>query len=264
MSYQYDNLIPKPDVIILGKDVLDEEEYKIHLREHIKAIYPIAQKYWKAIFEKKNRDENKDFFGPTDTKHETWNDYVINVVYDRYALNGSSYSIQFWPGGDGEHPETTFRDEENLIGQVYSFAGMDPSVEPCSNCASQKDEKVLSRAQVLLTIPIISQALDHRFRYIETTRIESVIGYLRDHFQWKFVQIGGIERPAKQFPNTKISVLRGIGKPQTAPDDKTDIPPIYAEYQILHKVTEKKAYGVKENDEILGVSQTLDFRMFSD
>lgn len=264
LGYQYDDLIPKPDAIIPGKDVLDEEKFKIHLREHIEEIYPSAQKYWKAVFEKKNRDENKDFFGPTNTKRETWNDYVINVVYDRYALNGSSYSIQFWLGGDGEHPDTTFRDEENLIGQVYSFAGMDPSAETCSNCASQKDKKVLSRAQVLLTIPIISQALDHRFRYIESTRIDAVIGYLRDHLRWKFVQIGGTERPAKQFPNTKISVLRGIGKPQTAPDDKTDIPPIYAEYEILHEVTEKKPCGVKENDEILGVSQTLDFRTFSD
>ncbi|KIL84053.1 Tyrosinase [Fusarium avenaceum] len=229
MSYQYNDLIPKPDVIIPGKDVLDGEN---------------AQKYWKAIFEKKNRDENKDFFGPTNTKHETWNDYVINVVYDRYALNGSSYSIQFWLGGDGEHPDTTFRDEENLI--------------------RQKEEKVLSRAQVLLTIPIISQALDHRFRYIESTRIDAVITYLQGHLRWKFVQIGGIERPAKQFPNTKISVLRGIGKPQTAPDDKTDIPPIYAEYEVMHKVTEEKPCGVEGNDAIFGVSQTLYYRKFSD
>lgn len=186
------------------------------------------------------------------------------MVYDRYALNGSSYSIQFCLGGDGEHPDTTFRDEENLIGQVYSFAGMDPSAETCSNCASQKEEKVLSRAQVLLTIPIISKALDHRFRYIESTRIDAVITYLQGHLRWKFVQIGGIERPAKQFPNTKISVLRGIGKPQTAPDDKTDIPPIYAEYEVMYKVTETKPCGVKKNDAILGVSQTLYYRKFSD
>ncbi|KAH6950229.1 hypothetical protein DER45DRAFT_580235 [Fusarium avenaceum] len=264
LRYQYDDLIPKPDAIIPGKNVLNEEKYKIHLREHIEEIYPSAQKYWKAIFEKKNRDENKDFFGRTNTRQETWNDYVINVVYDRYALNGSSYSIQFWLGGDGEHPETTFRDEENLIGQVYSFAGMDPSAETCSNCASQKEEKVLSRAQVILTIPIISQALDHRFRHIESTRIDAVIKYLQGHLRWKFVQIGGIERPAKQFPNTKISVLRGIGKPQTAPDDKTDIPPIYAEYEVMHKVTEEKPCGVKENDAILGASQTLYYRKFSD
>ncbi|KAI6777459.1 hypothetical protein HG530_001404 [Fusarium avenaceum] len=228
MGYQYNDLILKPDVVIPGKDVLDGEKYKIHLREHIKAIYPSAQKYWKAIFEKKNRDENKDFFGPTDTKHETWNDYVINVVYDRYALNGSSYSIQFWLGGDGEHPDTTFRDEENLIGQ--------------------KEEK----------------ALDHRFRYIGSTRIDVVITYIQGHLRWKFVQIGGIERPATQFPDTKISVLRGIGKPQTTPDDKTDIPPIYAAYEVMHKVTETKPCGVKKNDAILGVSQTLDFRTFSD
>ncbi|KAJ4245277.1 hypothetical protein NW762_014147 [Fusarium torreyae] len=264
LNYQYDDLIPQPGAIIPGKDVLDEKQFKVDLAKHIEKIYPSARKYWKAVFESKKKDDNEDFFGPNNTRDETWNDYVINVIYDRYALNGSSYSIQFWLGGDGENSDTTFRDEENLIGQVYSFAGMNPSTEGCSNCASQKDKKVLSRAQVLLTIPIISQALDRRFRHIRTTRIEDVKAYLRKHLRWKFVQIGGIERTAEDFPNTTISVLTGIGKPQTAPDDMTDIPPIYASYEILHEVTKEEPCGVTEEDELFGTSQVMNFRTFSD
>ncbi|KAL4721786.1 hypothetical protein ACLX1H_011280 [Fusarium chlamydosporum] len=252
LGYQYDDLIPKPEAIDPDKHVLIEKTFKTDLKKHIEDIYPSAQKYWKAVFEKKNRDENKYFWGPTNTKQETWNDYVINVIYDRYALEGSSYSIQFWLGGDGKDPNTTFRDEENLIGQVYSFAGMDPSTETCSNCASQKDKKVLSCAQVLLTIPLMSQALDDRFEHINTTRVDAVIVYLRNHLRWKFVQIGGFEMPAEEFPNTTISVLRGIGKPLTAPDEETDIPPIYAGYEILHKVTQEKACGVTEEDAVFG------------
>ncbi|KAF4956914.1 hypothetical protein FGADI_3517 [Fusarium gaditjirri] len=264
LGYQYDDLIPKPGAIDPETKLLNEKQFKIDLAEHIEDIYPSAQKYWKAVYENKSKEENKDFFGPTNTKNETWNDYVINVIYDRYALNGSSYSIQFWLGGDGENPDTTFRDEENLIGQVYSFAGMDPSTEVCSNCASQKDKKVLSRAQVLLTIPIISQALDHRFEYIDTTRVDDVIVYLKKHLRWKFVQFGGMERSAKDFPNTTISVLRGIGKPQTAPDDETEIPPIYATYEILYQTTEGKTCGVTQEDKLLGISQAKNFRTFSD
>lgn len=264
LGYQYDDLIPKPEAIDPDKHVLIEKTFKTDLKKHIEDIYPSAQKYWKAVFEKKNRDENKYFWGPTNTKQETWNDYVINVIYDRYALEGSSYSIQFWLGGDGKDPNTTFRDEENLIGQVYSFAGMDPSTETCSNCASQKDKKVLSCAQVLLTIPLMSQALDDRFEHINTTRVDAVIVYLRNHLRWKFVQIGGFEMPAEEFPNTTISVLRGIGKPLTAPDEETDIPPIYAGYEILHKVTQEKACGVTEEDAVFGVSQVLNYRTFSD
>ncbi|EXL91305.1 hypothetical protein NOF04DRAFT_18079 [Fusarium oxysporum II5] len=266
LGYQYNDLIPKPGAVLPGDKGLDEKQFKIDLAAHIEDIYPSAQKYWEAVYNNNNKPDNVKFFGPTNTENETWNDYVINVIYDRYALGGNSYSIQFWLGGDGENPDTTFRDEENLIGQVYSFAGMDPSVEGCSNCASQKDKKVLSRAQVLLTIPVISQALDRRFQHIDTTRIDGVIIYLQNHLRWKFVQIGGKERPTEDFPHTTISVLRGIGKRQSAAPEGTEValPPIYANYELLHTVTQKKPCGLTKEDKLLGVSQDINFRTFSD
>ncbi|EWZ40660.1 common central domain of tyrosinase-domain-containing protein [Fusarium oxysporum Fo47] len=264
LNYQYDDLIPEASAVDPEKGVLKEEQFKIDLKKRIEYLYPSAQKYWRAVFESKKEKDQIKFFGPGNTEHQTWNDYLINVVYDRYALNGRSYSIQFWLGGNADEPDTAFQDEENFIGQVYSFAGMPPSTETCSNCASQKDKKVLSRAQVLLTIPIISQALDDGFKHIKTTRLDEVTAYLKNHLQWKYVQIGGLERPAKDFPNTTISVLKGIGKPQTAPDQDMDIPPIYAEYEILHEVTQNKAGGLTKEDDVLGVSQKLNFRKFRD
>ncbi|KAK2680272.1 Tyosinase, C-terminal [Fusarium oxysporum f. sp. vasinfectum] len=205
-----------------------------------------GQKHCAAIFNNNKKVENVDFFGPTSTENETWNDYVINVIYDRYALGGSSYSIQLWLGGDGENSDTTFRDEENLIGQVYSFAGMDPSEGGCSNCASQKGKGVLFRAQVLLTIRIVPQALDHRFRHIKTTRIDD-------------------ERPTKDFRHTTFSVFRGTGKPRTTPDDADmALPPIYVGNKILPEVTEKSSCGVTSKYKLLGISQVMNFRMFSD
>ncbi|KAF5587251.1 tyrosinase precursor [Fusarium pseudocircinatum] len=265
LNYQYDDLIPKPGAIDPEKGVLKEDQFKSDLKKRIEDLYPSPWKYSREVFESKTKKDQIKFFGPDNAENQTWNDYLINVVYDRYALNGSSYSIQFWLGGNADDPDTTFRDEENLIGQVYSFAGMSPSTETCSNCASQKDKKVLSRAQVLLTIPIISQALDSGFKHIKTTTPEEVETYLKGHLRWKFVQIGGLERPAEDFPNTTISVFGGVGKPRTAPDDaEKGIPPIYADYQILYEATQKKPCGLSSKDHVLGASQKLNFRTFSD
>ncbi|EXK27302.1 hypothetical protein FOMG_16120 [Fusarium oxysporum f. sp. melonis 26406] len=259
LGYQYDDLRPGPDAILPGGD-LNEEQFKLDLEAHIQTIYPSAQKYYEALF-KDDNIPNKKFFGPHNTDNKTWNDYLINVIYDRYALNGSSYSIQFWLGGDGKDRDTTFRYRENLIGQVYLFVGLEPTAEGCSNCASQKDEKVLSRAQVLLTIPIISQALDERFEHIHSTTTDQVEEYLAKHLHWKFVQIGGKVRPATDFPKTIISVLKGTGKPQQT--DKA-LPPVYAEYRPLYKPTEQKDCGVKKGKGLLGAPEKLSFRTFED
>ncbi|KAF4337286.1 hypothetical protein FBEOM_8875 [Fusarium beomiforme] len=257
LGYQYDDLIPSQSAI--GPDgLLNEEQYAIELAQHIQDIYPSTQKYYEALFKDENVP-NRAFFGDHNTEDMTWNDYLINVIYDRYALKGTSYSIQFWLGGDGKDRETTFRDRENFIGQVYSFAGLEPSAEGCANCASQKDEKVLSRAQVLLTIPIISQALDERFRYIDTTKKDEVEEYLEKHLHWKFVKIGGEVRPASDFPKTTISVLKGTGKARGSA-----LPPVYANYVPLYKPTQTKACGVKEGEGLLGVAENLNFRTFED
>ncbi|KAG7436602.1 Tyrosinase [Fusarium oxysporum f. sp. raphani] len=236
------------------------QNFKLDLEAHIQKIYPRAQKYYEALF-KDDKVPNKKFFGPRNTDNKTWNGYLINVIYDRYALNGSSYSIQFWFGGDGRDRDTTFRDSENLIGQVYSFAGLEPTVESCSNCASQKDEKVLSRARILLTIPIISQALDQRFQHIDSTTTDQVEHYLAKYLHWKFVRIGGKVRPATDFPKTIISELKGTGKPQET--DKALLP-VYTEHRPLYKPTEQKDCGVKKGKGLLGAPERLSFRTFED
>ncbi|KAJ9425850.1 hypothetical protein QL093DRAFT_2588244 [Fusarium oxysporum] len=212
LGYQHDDLLPGPDAI---------------LPAHIQKIYPSAQKYYEALF-KDDTVPNKKSFGPHNTDNKTWNDYLINVIYDRYALNGSSYSIQFWLGGNRRDRDTTFRDRENLIGQ--------------------KDEKVLSRAHVLLTIPIIPQALDEGFEHIDSTTTDQVEDYLAKHLHWKVVQFGGKVRPVTNFPKTIISVMKVTGKPQ---ETHKALPPVYAEYRL-------KGKGM------LRAPEKLSFRTFED
>ncbi|KAK2688904.1 hypothetical protein QWA68_012525 [Fusarium oxysporum] len=91
------------------------------------------------------------------------------------------------------------------------------------------------------------------------------IVYLQHHLRWEFVQIGDQERPAEDFRHTTFSVFRGTSKPRTTPDDADmALPPIYVGNKILHEVKEKSSCGVTSKYKLLGISQVMNFRTFSD
>ncbi|KAH6869516.1 hypothetical protein B0T10DRAFT_418433 [Thelonectria olida] len=262
LRYSYDDLVPKPEAVE-PNGTLNEARYKTDLAAHIRTLYPSTIEYYQKLYEDR-AIENKEFFGPNNTEAMSWNDYIINVIYDRYALNGTSYVIEFWLGGADNDPNSTFSFKENFIGQVYSFGGLVPASEEnpsgCANCGSQKAKKVLSRAQVPLTIPIISQALDGKYEHLNTTRGRDVVPYLEKHLHWRFVQTGGEVKPASDFPNTTISVWRGTGKPQEGTSrDGQPLPPVYAQYKPQYSPTEHKEGGLSESDELLGRAHAPEF-----
>ncbi|RSL59298.1 hypothetical protein CEP53_005857 [Fusarium sp. AF-6] len=255
LGYTYDILTPAP-ISLDENGALNEEVYKAELLAKINSTYTSTGEYYRKLYEDE-KIPNEEFFGPHNTELHTWNDYIINVIYDRYALNGSSYVIEFWLGGRDNDRESTFHDPENLIGSVYCLAGMTPSstIKPggCANCGSQRDNKVLSRGQVSLTIPLISQALNKDFKHLDSVRGRHVIEYLKNHLHWRFVPIGGgPERPASDFPDTVISGLRGTGKYVGKSETNKDLPPKYAGYEFQYGPTEKKPAGLKSGDEALG------------
>ncbi|KAM0812941.1 putative tyrosinase [Seiridium cardinale] len=105
LNYQYNDLEP-------GKGAIDEKGelnenkkiYKMDLLAHIQKIYPSTKNYVHGI-RRDGKAKNKQFF---EEDKDFWDDYIINVVYDRYALNGLSYTIEFDLEG-------------RLVGQVYAF-----------------------------------------------------------------------------------------------------------------------------------------------
>ncbi|KAI8674654.1 Tyrosinase [Fusarium keratoplasticum] len=267
LGYTYDILTPAP-ISLDENGALNEEVYKAELLAKINSTYTSTGEYYRKLYEDEEIT-NEEFFGPHNTEFHTWNDYIINVIYDRYALKGSSYVIEFWLGGRDNDRESTFRDAENLIGSVYCLAGMTPSstIKPggCANCGSQRDNKVLSRGQVTLTIPLITQALNKNFKHLKSVRGRYVIEYLKNHLHWRFVPIGGgPEKPASDFPDTVISVLRGTGKYVGKSKTKKDLPPKYADYKLQYGPTENKPAGLTSDDEVLGKEHEseLDFRTF--
>lgn len=261
LHYQYDNLVPQPGAI-LPDGTLNEEEYKYDVLSYIYKTYPCTPHYIGNVANNQTTHDNNKIFGPVHTKNQTWNDYLINVVYDRYALNGRSYTIEFWLGGEPGDPKSAFKQQKNLIGRVYNFGGLIPattgsatavSASGCTNCGSQKGHKILSKAQVPLTIQILSQALDGKnYPNIHSTTTDEVNKYLEKHLHWRYVQIGGREMPSASFPHTKISVWRGIGQPSEHSSTQRKLPPKYGGYIPIHAATHDKEGGLRCNDEVLG------------
>ncbi|KAI0850711.1 common central domain of tyrosinase-domain-containing protein [Daldinia vernicosa] len=247
LYYQYDDLVPDPGAIS-SDGTLDENKYRQDLETHIEKIYPSTKNYIQGI-RLDNKIKNSDFFEVGDG--HSWDDYIVNVIYDRYALDGLSYAIQFWLG-------------DNMVGQVYAFAGLAPgSAESggCANCGSQRDNKVLSRAQVPLTVPIMVLVLGNPNGPLRSMKQQEVRDYLAANLHWKFVELGGALKPASDFPNTKISLWRGIGKPQNLVGGDR-LPAAFSSYRPLPDITNDKECGLKQDDRILGDHASYSFRRF--
>jgi tyrosinase len=267
MNYQYDDLAALAEGALLPDKTLDEEKFTHNHKASINATYPSTAHLVQSIRASPEIDAPAGLAPVTGDKSKSWNDYIINVVYDRYALGGRSYSIQFYLGGPENANETHFQ-TQNYVGQVYTFGGGSASLEgSCGNCKTQSDHGVLSCGQVPLTIQLLHHSLDsvgdHPLK--DFTEVEE---YLALHLRWRYIGMGGMVVDAEQFPKTKVAVLRGVGKvPQaepvapahedarvyslqvnTASGPQVAMPPVYSGYQALPSITEGKPGGLTRDD----------------
>ena len=107
----------------------------------------------------------------TDTRH----------AFDR------SYAIHFFLGNvESEVSVNSLTKHKNHIGLVYAFGG---SGFPCENCSNQKAKGVLSKGQVILTIPLIQQAKSQSNTLLNDLTPQNVNAYVRQHLSWKVVKV---------------------------------------------------------------------------
>lgn len=227
LKYQYDDLKDMPP----GEPT---PEFQASLRRRINDLYPSTS----SVVADTGYSLEHNFF----------NDYIINVVYDRYALNGRAYSILFYLG-DPTQGLNASKSDPNFVGAVYTFSAPLVSNDgrtTCDNCGKQQAAKVLSKAQIPLTLPLIrrvgpigggySTIPATQLGLLEPGRVERVL-----HFglKWYFVAIGGRQVEASEFPNTEIAVLQGRG--QHPVEDR--IMPRYEGYTKLREATRNKSLG---------------------
>ncbi|KAF6521758.1 hypothetical protein HZS61_013286 [Fusarium oxysporum f. sp. conglutinans] len=243
LNYQYDDLAEVAERTIRKYGRFISGEFQRELRSHIDTIYPGTGHLIESMETSSN---TPDGLRPSQHQNGLWKDYIINVVYDRYALDGLSYTIQFFIGGPPGEDTTNF-EKHNYVGHVYSFGGRQSTSEgSCRNCKRQAEAQVLSCAQVTLTIHLL-----HRIRdYVPDHSFEGVEEYLRRYLWWRVVKYGGEvvseEGFKRKFSKLQISVLRGTGriKPCNA-QSAGSISSLYSDYVPLPEVTYGKPGGLR-------------------
>lgn len=176
-------------------------------------------------------------------------DYLINIIYDRYALGGSPYNIHFFIGdvtdaeisGDAsafEHPRH--------VGSVYTFgrAFSEGDIDRCENCFQKAQARILSTAQVPLTIPLVHHAEDQRNDDIWHIDHHSVERYLTRHLSWKAVSVAGNVIPFEDIPRTRILALKGRAHHPPQPERMSR----YYDYKPMSYVTHGKPCGASHHE----------------
>ena len=199
LHYQYDDLKDMPP----GAPTL---EFQKKLEKHVSDLYPSTS----SVVHPAGYTQDNN----------TFNDYIINVVYDRYALRGRAYSILFYIGAP-TMSLSACRSDPNFVDAVYTFSTPLTSGDgrtTCDNCEKQEADNVLSKAQIPLTLPLIRRAAPISAGYAGIPGTE--LGLLEPHavekvlavgLKWFFVELGGKVADPSDFPNTEIAVLHGKG-----------------------------------------------------
>lgn len=242
LNYQYDTLALSQETAKddgLGEPNLSK--YKSNLLRHVQEKYPGTLSWMEKLYDAKI---GEDF---------SWDDYVIKVQYDRYALGGCGYTIEFQFGREQEGADST---PTYPIGIVSNFAGMDPA--GCANCSAQKARKALSRGQVALTIPLIYMAKQGKFPGFDNERDRpQVERFLADNLNWDFFTLKGEKlsttQHSKLLEETKIWIARGQGRPEFD-DEKKLSRPRYdpASYEVIYAWKEGKAWWLNSDSMVLG------------
>ncbi|KAI8155502.1 hypothetical protein K4K49_007297 [Colletotrichum sp. SAR 10_70] len=246
LGYSYDILketAAVEDVVNTADGTLKEEAFKSALRATLGSLYPSApteggpDKKLAPIPTRSAKMEDIEWFSGN-PERAAWNDYIINVDYDRYAGGGSSYSVEFFLGGPRAADATDNFHPLNYIGCVYTFSG--DQLGKCGNCSNQAQKGVRSRGQLPLTVHILQQAADE-IHLLKTYEEDKVTKYLTEHLKWRFVLLGGKVVSQERFPNTVVTVLKGTGR---------------------FKIEKKKP--VKNNLKLASVVTGISYRMLSE
>ncbi|KAK1639251.1 hypothetical protein BDP81DRAFT_345584 [Colletotrichum phormii] len=182
------------------------------------------------------------------------NDYLINIQYDRFALNGRSYAVHFFVKGDIPSEPSQYRASPSHIGSIHTFstdywtAGNTNGVD-CQNCQNQQKKGVKAKAQVPITLELLFRAVSRNNAWSDLTSLEPdhVEKYLEQHLKWVVVAVPGEVIPVETLPSLKVVVHAGKGH---HPEDTTQ-PSKFHSYRLMWSVTHGKVGGARREDGIV-------------
>ncbi|KAF5556999.1 di-copper centre-containing protein [Fusarium napiforme] len=178
------------------------------------------------------------------------NDYVINIIYNRFALNGVSYSIHFFIGKESDIPESPedYKLSVDYIGGIHTFSsnywtrGNENGVN-CENCQKQQKNHQLSKGQLPVTLALLQRALHDDKRWAEISHLgkDHVVEYMTKHLHWRAVAVPNQLLKTDDLPDLKVFFKAGKAE---HPEDAAK-PSKYFGYEHQWGVTKDKLGGAK-------------------
>ncbi|KAL6912417.1 hypothetical protein FSST1_010177 [Fusarium sambucinum] len=178
------------------------------------------------------------------------NDYVINVIYNRFALNGISYSIHFFIGKESDIPKSPadYKLSLDYVGGIHTFSsnywtrGNKNGVN-CENCQKQQKIHQLSKGQLPVTLQLLQRALktDERWSAISHLGKDHIVDYMKKHLHWRAVAVPNQLLDTADLPDLKVFFKAGKAEHPETPSK----PSKYFGYEHQWDVTKGKVGGAK-------------------
>lgn len=178
-------------------------------------------------------------------------DYVVNVVYEKFALGGNGFVIHIFVGDVPASAPYTFEGGWQ-VGQVFNFStepgDLGASEAGCGNCQNQQLIGAQSSGRVVLTNALITRwknQIEHRSTGDKMASMEprDVVPFLKRNLSWR-VSSFGADVALDRLASLKVSVAVGKAKHYV---DRTKLSE-FGEYVPAYEVTEGKVGGVSPAD----------------
>lgn len=165
------------------------------------------------------------------------NQYICNIVSQKFAMNGS-YAIYLFLGnvsGDA----STWATSNQLIGTHAVFASLTPSSQQQAK-AMGMDMDLKITGTVPLTTALINAVTAGKLRSLKASDVQP---YLTANLNWRVAMMDGTEVPVANVPDLSVSVVSATVQPATADDSF----PTWKGYNDLINVTAARAGGFNKN-----------------
>ncbi|KAK4691376.1 hypothetical protein P7C71_g5612, partial [Lecanoromycetidae sp. Uapishka_2] len=182
-------------------------------------------------------------------------DYVVNVIYEKFALNGTSFTIHIFVGKVPDQLPYTFQAPGTQVGEVFNFStepgSMGNSPEGCQNCRNQQHDHTKSTGRVILTNALITRfknqvphvPVGDGPRTLASMKPEDVVPFLKANFHWRVTSMGALVDPDR-IPSLKVSVAVGKANHYA---DRSKLSEFH-DYKGAHEITQGRPGGAGPDD----------------
>ncbi|KAL7267388.1 hypothetical protein RUND412_010029 [Rhizina undulata] len=257
--YEFGYTYPELPAKLFNPD--DQGRLKKYCTEKVNELYAPKDPNWPPVPEKaileanaalesipKGRGDGKTHIGrnhyqfapgkyrPFDVKENHHREWICNIRIRNYALDGSFFIHIFL--GDFNSEVHSWAKESNLVGTHTVFSPRIGKTE-CENCLTHHQQGVVVSGSISLTAALLTKGL-------VDLEPDNVKEYLRQNLHWRVQSPDGDHVANSQLSSLKIIVTSTIVETY---DDKSKLP-YWGLPQVIKSVTEKRAGGFNENDNI--------------